>query len=583
MPMVLRANSLAAKLPNPMNSFNRRDFLRGASALAGASLLPALPRLAQAQNAARPDAATAPTQIARGVVYLADENGKRAANAPGIAGVFVSNGRDIVQTDAAGRYQLPVSDGDIIFARKPANHAFTLDKFNAPQFYYVHRPNGSPADFKYPGIAQTGALPASIDFGLRAQAEPDEFRALLWGDPQPRNLQEVDYIARDVAAELVGVEAAFGLSLGDNAFNDLSVLTPLRDVTAQIGVPWHTILGNHDMNFEAPDDELSAETFKSHFGPTYYSFDYGQAHFVALDNVIWLGPNADLKTANYTAGFGEKQLAWLKNDLASVPREKLVVLFMHIPVAVPADAPIADVSGRPPRFIESERLAFLQLLQDRPHTVSVSGHTHVQYHAYVGPDEGWNGAQPHHHFNCGTTSGSWWSGAPDETGIPNTTMRDGTPNGYAFLNVSGNSYTLDWQAARSRPDYQMTVYAPAQIESTGQTENALEVNVFNGSPKTRVETKIAGGAWTKMERISDFDPGYAALKAVEQNVPAFDKTLSKKARGAAPWRALPAIEATPHLWKTNLPVLPIGVHAVEVRVTDPWNRTFEEKRLVRVV
>ncbi len=565
-----------------MNPFNRRDFLRGTSALAGASLLPVLPRFAQAQN--QTQAAAKPTQIARGVVYLDQSgNGQRAANAPGIAGVYVSNGRDIVATDAQGRYQLPVADGDIIFVRKPAAHAFMLDQFNAPRFYYIHRPGGSPTDFKFPGLKPTGPLPESIDFALRKQDEPEQFRALLWGDPQPRNLEEVDYIARDIAAELVGVEAAFGLSLGDNAFNDLSVLAPLRDVTAQVGVPWHTIIGNHDLNFEAPDDVLSAETFKSHFGPTYYSFDYGPAHFVALDNVIWLGPNPDLRTASYIAGFGEKQLAWLKNDLASVPREKLVVLFMHIPLATPGDAPIPDVPGRPPRFLENERLAFLQLIQDRPHTVSISGHTHVQYHAYVGQNEGWNGAEPHHHFNCGTTSGSWWTGAPDEQGIPNTTMRDGTPNGYAFLNVSGNAYTLDWQAARSRPDYQMTVYAPAQIEAAKATDSALEVNFFNGSPKTVVETRIAGGAWTKMQRITDFDPGYAALKEVEESVPAFDKTLSKKARGKAPWRAMPAIEATPHLWKMALPTLPVGVHPIEVRVTDDWNRTFKEKRIVRVV
>lgn len=565
-----------------MNPFNRRDFLRGAGALAGASVLSGLPRLALAQTTA-PSNAT-PTQTARGVVFLdRNQSGQRAPDSPPMPGVYVSNGRDIVATDAQGRYALPVAEGDIIFVRKPSGYAFALDAHNAPRFYYVHRPSGSPTDFKYPGLAPTGALPASLDFALRQQDEPTQFRALLWGDPQPRNLQEVDYIARDIAAELIGVEAAFGLSLGDNAFNDLSTLGPLRDVTAQIGVPWHTIIGNHDLNFEAPDDALSAETFKRHFGPTYYSFDYGNVHFVALDNVIWLGPDATLKTANYTGGFGEKQLAWLKNDLASVPREQLVVAFMHIPLATPDDAPIPDVPGRPPRFIESERRAFLQLLADRPRTLSISGHTHVQYHAFVGADEGWNGAGPHHHFNCGTTSGSWWSGAPDEQGIPNTTMRDGTPNGYAFLNVNGGDYTLDWQAARARADHQMTVYAPAQIEAARAEPTALEVNVFNGSPKTRVETRVTGGAWTPMQRINDFDPGYAALKAVEEKVPAFDKTLSKTERGPAPWRALPAIEATPHLWKMPLPSLPVGVHAIEVRVTDPWNRTFQEKRMVRVL
>ena len=566
-----------------MKSLFRRDFLRGAGALAGTTLLPSvLARMAQAQ-VQRPLGAPIAPQMARGVVFLdRDGSGKRVAGALGIPGVRVSNGREVVVTDAQGRYELPVTGDTIIFVQKPAGYRVPLDAQNKPRFYYVHRPSGSPTNFKYAGIAPTGALPASIDFGLQKQEEPNDFRVVLWGDPQPRDLKEVDYIARDIAAELVGVKAAFGLSLGDNAFNDLTVLEPLNDVTAQLGLPWHSVIGNHDLNFEAPDDVLSAETFKRIYGPTYYSFDYGSAHFVVLDNVKWLGPNAELKNGNYTAGFGEQQLAWLKNDLALVPREKLVVLMMHIPVATAPDAPIPDAPGKPPRFIEEDRRAFLTLLQDRPHTVSISGHTHVQYHAYVGREEGWNGAEPHHHFNCGTTSGSWWCGAPDEQGIPNTTMRDGTPNGYAFLNVSGATYTIDWQVARAKSDYQMTVYAPAQVEAAKVTQTPLEVNVFNGGPKTRVEYKIGNGNWAQMGRISALDPGYENLKSIETEISGAPKGTKPK-KGKLPWRALPEIEATPHLWQMQLPTLPVGAHSVEVRATDQWNRVFEERRIVRVV
>ncbi|RYX82299.1 metallophosphoesterase [bacterium] len=566
-----------------MNNFKRRDFLRGASTLAGALALPvSLTRIAQAQigGAAAPLGQAKPTQIARGVVYLdRDGSGKRLPGSKGIPNVRVSNGRDIVVTDAQGRYELPVSDDTIIFIQKPKGYRTTLDENNLPGFYHIHKPAGSPTNFKYAGIAPTGALPTSIDFGLVKQDESNQYRVLLWGDPQPRNLEEVDFIAHDIAQELMGVKATFGISLGDNAFNNLSTLEPLNQVTGKLGLPWYNVIGNHDINFEAPDDELSAETFKRIYGPTYYSFDYGSTHYVVLDNVKWLGPNTPLKNGNYTGGFGEKQLAWFKNDLAGVPRNQLVVVFMHIPIEMAAEM-VGPDGGDNPRFIKEDQRAFFEILQSHPNNLSVSAHTHFQYHAYIGREAGWNGAEPHHHFNCGTTSGSWWSGAPDEQGIPNTTMRDGTPNGYAFLNVNGSDYTIDWQVARSRADYQMTVYTPSDVKAGAVPESPLQVNFFNGCEKTTVEWKVGDGKWAKMDRFFDLDPGYVRLKDMEALVPAFTSTEAKKPK--TPWRALPTIEKTPHLWRANLPALPAGTHNVQIRATDRWNRVFEEKRLVRV-
>ncbi|RYG57449.1 metallophosphoesterase, partial [bacterium] len=207
--------------------------------------------------------------------------------------------------------------------------------------------------------------------------------------------------------------------------------------------------------------------------------------------------------------------------------------------------------------------------------------THINCHAFLEKADGWNGRVPHHHFNCGTVSGSWWSGAPDEVGIPRTTMRDGTPNGYAFLNVTKNDYTIDWRSARKSPNYQMAVLAPAQIEAAKVKETPLQVNVFNGSPKTKVETRIGNGTWSKMERVSTLDPGYVALKAMEDSIPAFAKDVPKGTK--TPWLSLPAIEETPHIWQLQLPTLPAGAHWIHVRATDHWNRVYEDKRLIQVV
>jgi len=58
--------------------------------------------------------------VATGTVFV-DKNGNHALDADesGLAGVSVSNSRDVVQTDANGRYSLPVDDDSIVFMARP--------------------------------------------------------------------------------------------------------------------------------------------------------------------------------------------------------------------------------------------------------------------------------------------------------------------------------------------------------------------------------------------------------------------------------------------------------------------------------
>ncbi len=113
---------------------------------------------------------------------------------------------------------------------------------------------------------------------------------MLFGDPQPRDIAEVEYIAHDVVEQIISEhahDAAFGVTLGDIVFDDLSVMEPLNQAIALIGIPWYNVIGNHDLNLDAKDDSLSDETFERIYGPSYYSFDFGPAHFMVLDDVVW--------------------------------------------------------------------------------------------------------------------------------------------------------------------------------------------------------------------------------------------------------------------------------------------------------
>ena len=118
-----------------------------------------------------------------------DGSGVASAANPGLAGVLVSNGRDIAVTGADGRYTLPLPDEATIFVVKPAGFMPPLEpETNLPRFYRHHQPKGSPPalNLTFEGLAPTGPLPASVDFALRRQDEPKAFDVVLVTDPQPR-------------------------------------------------------------------------------------------------------------------------------------------------------------------------------------------------------------------------------------------------------------------------------------------------------------------------------------------------------------------------------------------------------------
>jgi hypothetical protein len=560
-----------------------RPFVAISAALAFCSLAIAQ----QAPNAPAPDAPRNPTETAvpavpepaptpaekvdkeaKGYVFEdKDGDGRRGEGEPGLPGVRVSNGRDVVLTDDSGRYSLPIDDDTIVFVIKPRHWMTPVDAENLPRFHYIHKPAGSP-EIHFPSVAPTGPLPDSVDFPLVRREEPDSFKLLLFGDTQPRDVKEVDYITRDVIEPLLLQEnhgAVLGMTLGDVVFNDLSVFPPLKQAVALLGLPWYNVLGNHDMNFDAVDDRHSDETWEHYFGPPYYSFDHGPVHFIVLDDVVLLPEGETVakgkkkKPRRYAAGLGEKQLEFVRNDLANTPRDQLVVLTMHIPITE----------------IE-ERAELYKLLADRPHTLSISAHLHRQDQRFLGPEAGFSADNPHHHLVHGTVCGSWWAGAPDENGVPNATMSDGAPNGYSIVTFDGPRYVVDFHAARRPAEHQMNIFGPDEVAAADAAATDVVVNVFAGTEKSTVELRLGdSGAWRPMEIVRTEDPYFVAMKELEEGPT------------PPPGRKLPAPHKSTHIWKAKLaeegaPLEP-GTRMIHVRATDMYGRTFEDRRAVRVV
>lgn len=516
---------------------------------------PAWPLLLVLLVATQPALAHPHVQIeAKGVVFHdVDGDAKFGPQDKPLPGIRVSNGQEIVTTDEYGKYQLTVDEDTALFVIKPRGWRTPLSKDNLPQFYYLHKPHGSPKS-KFPGVAATGNLPESVDFPLYPQEEPEQFKALLFGDTQPRDQKEVDYIAHDVVEELIGTDASFGVTLGDVVFDDLSIFKPLNSTIALIGIPWYNVIGNHDINYDAKHDHHSDETFESIYGPAYYSFDHGAVHFLVLDDIDWHIPEGADKP-RYRGGLDKQQLEFIRNDLALIPEDQMVVLMMHIP--------LVDVHNRQELY---------RMIEKRPFCISISGHTHYHQHRYITKEDGWMGPEPHHHIINVTVCGSWWSGQPDERGIPHTTMRDGAPNGYSILSFDGTKYSLDFKAAGKPASYQMNILAPESVTLEKLPETVVWVNFFNGCERSTVEVKLGSECeWQKLERQDAVDPAYAALVEVEKQVK--EKTF----------RDLPAAAKTPHLWKGNLPKLEApGTELIHIRATDREGRVFHARRILRV-
>ena len=531
----------------------------------------------------------AAAQQAAGIVFEdLDGDGQRSGNEPGIAGVRVSDGEQVVLSGADGRWSMQIGDEAVIFITKPSGYVPPVNEDRLPRFFHIHQPKGSPASLRFQGVAPTGPLPASIDFPLRRQEEPARFSAILFSDTQPQSEAEVDYIRDTVVPELHGSNAAFGMTLGDIMFDELSLYPRFNRVIGQVGVPWYNVPGNHEIDYSATDDRTSLETFKRWFGPTYYAFEVGQALFVVLDNIEYKGrsdaeyPKGLRAGGTFVARISDVQLRWLANELRHVPDDRLVVLAMH--------SPLRTATGEPerPEANVTNRRALFDVLRGRAHVLALAGHTHMTEHTYFGPADGWRGPGELHHHILAAISGSWWSGPIDTAGIPVSDLRDGTPRGYHLLDVDGNRAQVRYRAIGRPADLQMRIlfdvwhnagrpdmlrdFRPGEMYDgrMGIDElpsAALVVNLFDGGPRSVLKYRIGEGEWRPMTRRVAPDPYI---------VEAF-------ARHRAQVKSWVQPQPSTHLFVADLPDdLAPGTYTVVVHATDEYGNEHTGERVLEL-
>lgn len=496
-----------------------------------------------------------------GTIYEdSNANGKKERREKGIPAVAISNGIDVVLTDKDGRYELPIAEDQTVFVIKPSSHDLPKDANNIPKFYYIYKPNGSPANMTYPGVRPTGPLPKALDFGLLPGKNEKEFTGLIFGDPQTYTLDEMEYFKKGIVAHAKQSQGiTFGASLGDLVGDRPDFFPLYAQAIGQVGPVWYQVLGNHDMNFDAKEDAFSDESFTANFGPATYAFNYGDVHFVVLEDILYPDPRDG---QGYWGGLRPDQLQFLENDLKLVPKDKLVVLLMHIP--------LFEENGD--SFRDADREKILSLLSPFANTLSMSAHTHYMKQTFFAKKDGFEGAKPHHHFNIGTPSGDWYSGKIQADGTPESTMRDGSPKGYVYLDIKGTEYQARYQAAGKSASYQMEIFAPKVLAKGVRTNASIIVNFFTGAPSDKVRYRINNGEWKAMTHMESYDPTFM-LKVFEWDT---TETVMPGRRPSNP-------AMTDHLWRAPISSdFPVGEHTIEVEATDMFGQVHRASKKFRV-
>jgi hypothetical protein len=315
---------------------------------------------------------SAPQGSVRGLVYEdRNGNGERDGAEPGLAGVVVSDQIQAVATGPDGAFSLGSGYG-VVFVSVPSGYRVTSG--------FWREVSEGP-----------------ITFGLSPIEEPDGFAFIHASDTHvsEASLHRMQRFKEITAAR----EPDFVLVTGDLIEDALRVPEPeaqshfelyTREI-ANFPVPVWSAPGNHDFfgierfrSLVAPTHPLyGKKMYRKFLGPNYYSFNFGNVHFIALDTV-------QIEDQWYYGGVDEEQLAWLEQDLSFVPADATIVTFHHIPLlsARPStwgfyktgwDRTLIEIDGENiHRHTVSNLTDVLSRFEGRRYILALGGHIHAR-------------------------------------------------------------------------------------------------------------------------------------------------------------------------------------------------------------
>lgn len=326
-----------------------------------------------------------------------------------LAGVQVSDGRQIVVTDASGRYSLKTDKADsIVFITTPSGYMAKMTDAVRPGFWSLLT--------KAPGVTEVH------DFELVPQ-DQDKYSIIFITDchfaddpsrdPLGRFRRTALPVIRREAEAAAANGAVYSVNLGDFShdrywydfdFNEADAERFLAE--SGYPVPVYSVPGNHDNDGAVAGlgertDFVSAWNYRHTWGPACYSVNIGVDHWVFMDSVEYLNegePDARHKNINgkrnYNCRFLDKDLEWLREDLKYVAPGTRIFFCCHVPLVNDASKSEVMLPG------EIDKLD--SIFKDFPKVYLFSGHTHKHINTDMGRYDRFK------QFIFAATSGNMW-------------------------------------------------------------------------------------------------------------------------------------------------------------------------------
>jgi len=465
------------------------------------------------------------------VFHDVDRDGTYRTNDLPLEGVQVTDGRQIVTTDAKGLFQLPREEAaDYIYITKPSGYDPWLDENAVPRFFQKIGEGPQARVYTFPLMPSPRAdtFTAVLMNDIHLEVVPGEGGHHADQDPVETFNEFVDeFLAMDPPRD-------FFVSIGDQSGvtpENTSGLDAYVDSCGRLGVPVYNVMGNPGHNDGDLDRVFFKSAYRARFGPLYYAFDVTGWHLIVLDTNLISGDHG----RELAFGLDERQLAWFREDLER-NRDKRVLLFYHEPIdntENTLEVLIKLLTGKKPDvWVGKEEI--LELFRSHPVMATFAGHTHSNgLYEEAGTIYVTNGA----------VSGAWWG--PDFNGLMDllypeyaalgiNSGPDGTPQGYRILTLGQDLLSSSFKAFRE--ERKVTFANPAATDigtgklsyldldprnsytfmlamdggdggaSTGtpvseplRGEVPLVFNAFSLLPVTGVEFRIDEGPWQRAE------------------------------------------------------------------------------------
>ncbi|MBR0301054.1 MAG: calcineurin-like phosphoesterase C-terminal domain-containing protein, partial [Bacteroidales bacterium] len=378
-----------------------------------------------------------------------------------LSGVVVTDGFSCTSTDEFGFFQMESDLSKVRFIY-----------ISTPSGYEPPRRGGVPVFY-----IETGTLSAKqlqdLTFTLTARNH-DKYTVFFTADPQPRNrtngYDKIAYHSLDVCEDLytdlrknaasITDRPVYGICLGDIVHNTLSLLDDYTNGLATLGYPTYNVIGNHDYDRAASDDEKGGLVFEKYFGPLNYSFNLGNVHVLILDYLLMATDASTGKLTTVHYGLSDDTMTWLRNDLEYVSKDKTLFVCSHSPMFRFRKQEFSTGSGT------RNGKEYATLLSSYPKVHIWSGHKHATFN-YIYPSSGlYPGMECH---SLARSTGPLWT---------NEYVVSGTPRGYTVVDVAGDEISWRFHPLQYQTAQYVRSSAPPAYEHRDWSYNSEGVAIL---------------------------------------------------------------------------------------------------------